>query len=517
MALRNVESPTSHVSRRFPPAWTTAGWLFLPLVGLALFLFGNTRESLWLDEAGTMQMTGPAAGLTDVWRAATRDVHPPLYSLLLWASRRLLGPSPAAARGFSALGAFGLLLVGAWPLRRALGDKTALLFLALALLSPALLAHAQEARMYTWAAFLLTGMAVYLHLGIRDGRRSDWVKAAIFTTGALYVHPFSLLATFFLGASNLALVVARRRDRLRAFLSALGLPALAFLPWVQVLAHQVSRVSRGFWIPPLTLRGLGDVLAYPFGLKFGTPVEAYPCAVLVYAAAVAGLVLGLRRARLVSLPVVCLLAALSTVLVAALFSWAVRPVLIGRSSMPLLGLILIAAAFGLAQLRRELLLAAAILLAMQQLPLIGTVYRERFNGPMREVTSYLDANLRPGDAILHTDVHTLLSFAYYLPSRTQWMYAGAGAKAVDYDPGFANVRQVSDLQDLPVTRGRVWLAQRPDTDNPAAFAAAAARLGIAPAGSVSSTAAANSARSVVFRLPRSWYSVVLFAPPWPGP
>ena len=176
------DNPTSPTSDRM--RWLeVAFWIALPLIGLALFLFNNVHESLELDETYSMGIS--KLNPLGIWQAAAQDVHPPLYYLILWAFRSLAGSSPWVARSVSALGAFGMLMIGAFPLRRLLGSKAAILFILMIASAPGVLAYAQDIRMYVWAAFFVTGMAAYLFLSIRDGRRADWILAFLFTVAAM--------------------------------------------------------------------------------------------------------------------------------------------------------------------------------------------------------------------------------------------------------------------------------------------------------------------------------------------
>jgi uncharacterized membrane protein len=325
---------------RFPNKWKSKVinlvWFILPLLGFAFFLYGNTHESVWVDEAYTMGISSRSMSPANLWHYAAKDYHPPLYYFLLWLFRWVFGPSIFVARAFSALTSFGLLLLGAWPFRRACGNRAALIFMALAVVAPAYVAYAQDIRMYSMAAFAVFGMAVYLHLAIRGGHRADWVKAFLFTLLAMYVHIYALLGAFFVGLYSLLYAVFVHRKRTLACVTLLGLSAAAFLPWVFVLYGQFQRASQRFWIPPLTQQGMIEAIIFPFGLKFHSPDSAVVTVAILFVASVVGIFLAMRKEKTRALATVCLLAFFSTIGFVFLISRLVRPFVIGRYMLPLI-------------------------------------------------------------------------------------------------------------------------------------------------------------------------------------
>jgi hypothetical protein len=69
------------------------------------------------------------------------DNHPPLYYLLLRMVRLGLGTSEWALRVFSVIGAVALIGLGAGPVRRIFGNKTAFIYAAVTLFTPVILSR----------------------------------------------------------------------------------------------------------------------------------------------------------------------------------------------------------------------------------------------------------------------------------------------------------------------------------------------------------------------------------------
>jgi uncharacterized membrane protein len=54
-------------------------------------------------------------------------------------------------------------------------------------------AQAQNARMYTWAAFFITATATYLYLAVTENKTKDWVFFGVGAVLGLYTHVYLTL------------------------------------------------------------------------------------------------------------------------------------------------------------------------------------------------------------------------------------------------------------------------------------------------------------------------------------
>ncbi len=202
--------------------------LVLFLLALVLRLYRLGSESLWLDEA-------------DLWRQATRPwrwilldfLRPgqsgPLYVAFMGAWVRILGDSEVLLRLPSALaGAAAVPLL--WRLLRPLGAGRAGAAALLLALSPGLLWHSQEAKMYAPLVALLLAAALAYRRAWAEGSRRRWGAFAAWGLAAALTHPFALpvLAAFLLHA----LATGRRPRLSRRSWALLSLPFLATAAWV---------------------------------------------------------------------------------------------------------------------------------------------------------------------------------------------------------------------------------------------------------------------------------------------
>ena len=252
---------------------------FLPLQAL-LYCWNLTLLAPWGDEAGELPMLhGPLGG---VIHFAAKDVHPPLYYLLLFCWQKIpLGIDwVAQARLISVL--FALLgtvaLDSLWG--RRFEERTRLTLLALWTLSPCLLLYARMCRSYSLQMLLAIVAAALLS---RVAAQPTWRRAALLSLALLaamythYVAGIALVATV-----NLVLFYRRRWP---SALAIDGAVAIGYLPWIWRLT--ASLASWGSNPRNYTLTG-SRVLEVPVKFAYWSMSfvlgEAVPDAVLVLGA-----------------------------------------------------------------------------------------------------------------------------------------------------------------------------------------------------------------------------------------
>jgi len=235
------------------------------VLGLALRLTGLGHESIWYDEAASMQLAHqPVHALLTGASDARDNGNPAGYFVLLRLWLLLLGGfSVENARALSAVaGALGVPAV--WLLARAcrLPRPAGLLAALLVAVSPPLVYLGQEARVFALFATVATLAAACV--AVLENKGSWWAWLGFAALGALMVH-LHYYAAFVLAALGLHLAVwAWRHDR-RA-LGKLALAALvvvlAFAPWLGVFRWQLQQGatrSSESWLQHLALMPLFDL------------------------------------------------------------------------------------------------------------------------------------------------------------------------------------------------------------------------------------------------------------------
>jgi hypothetical protein len=233
-----------------PSRAVLAGLACALIIGTALRLHRIGAESLWLDEAFSVDLAHST--LSRLFIETAKDVHPPLYYLALHYWVRIAGDSETAVRLLSAIASVGVIGVLFTLASRLFGYATGLSAALLAAIAPFQIEFAQEARMYALLSLLsLMSLSTFVAL-VERGRLASFLGYVAATALMLYTHAYGV---FVLLAEALALVVivASRAPDLRRFAKPCALAqacaVLLFLPWLPVLLRQIFQVQRGFWIP----------------------------------------------------------------------------------------------------------------------------------------------------------------------------------------------------------------------------------------------------------------------------
>jgi hypothetical protein len=236
----------------------------LPLMVVILLLAAAGRiinidlESLWVDEGFSYW----AIRHPDMFGLILRDVHPPIYFVLLRGWAEVAGITELALRYLSVLpGMLNVVVVYhiARELERLRGHRVETVVPILAALLLALadmeITIAQQVRMYTWHV-LWAAVSTWAFLRwARTGQRgmlAAWVGTAVLL---LYTHYIGVCTVIVQGIY--ALLFLRGRHRIMS-LGGLAVIGLVFVPWLLVVVSgQTAHIGTGF-ARPSTLETLFD-------------------------------------------------------------------------------------------------------------------------------------------------------------------------------------------------------------------------------------------------------------------
>ena len=246
-----------------------AGLLLAVVVGAGLRVLNLGTESLWVDEAYSIQAATKPLGQIAVETA--EDVHPPFYYWVLHFWIGLAGSSEAGARLLSAV-ISTLTILALYQLASRLFDPpSGVIAAALMAVSPFHLGVAQEARMYALLALLsVLSMDGFVRL-LDGGERRRVVLTLSYvaaTVLALYTHVYGFLILLaqmtWLGVA-LFTAPPGRAPMWKPIVAAQAASLALFLPWVPVFFHQLTAVQGRFWLPPADIRELAVTFVYHAG------------------------------------------------------------------------------------------------------------------------------------------------------------------------------------------------------------------------------------------------------------
>jgi mannosyltransferase len=440
-------------------------WMILLAIVLCAFtlrLYRLGEPSFHGDEAFSARFVAKPAG--EILAALGQDEpNPPFYYALLWSWLRLAGESEFALRFLSAW--WGVFLVPwAYDLGKRLGGKrlgAATAFLAA--VSPFLVWHSQEVRMYAVLAALALASMALLVRAWQSGRWLLWWAWAAVTWLALFTHYFAaFLAVAEVSVLVVALVRPARHQSRIAQLKAWALPlvvaALLYLPWVvyvapAMLAHEKTwllPVSGGeFFRRVFVTYSLGSTAA-PWAARW-----LWPGFFLIFAAG--GVTLARRQRWGVGLIGCCFLMPLAMVYVLSLR----RPMFHERYLIFVLSPYLLFLASGVIAWARMLSRSHPAAMALAAVPmafLIGASGLSLANyfcdasyaksPPWREMIHFLQTQGRPGDVVIQNYPDPSLN--YYLADRLPHV-------PVPRFVPFSETKVEETLSDLSTEYRRLWL------------------------------------------------------------
>jgi uncharacterized membrane protein len=437
-------------------------WAVIIAAGTASFALRIDHEPLWYDESYSASIINQS--FPDICSITGHDSHPPLYYLALKLFSYVSGMSIAGLRIFSLLGGVCLALLGTGPVRRIFGARTGVVFTVLAFVLPINLAMAQEMRMYTWTAFLVAACGLYGWLGINGNRKADWIKFGICTAAAAYTHYFGLLAAVVIHLSLFAWLLARKRDALFPYLITAGASVVSYIPWMAFLFTQFAKLSADFWIPPFSPDMILGILLYPFTQKFGYPIDLMTFAglALTILSMATGFFLAIRnRKKEGAAAAFGLWVYVATIAVAIAASLFIRPMLVLRYTVPLLGLFLVPVAFGIAGFKLRVIPVLATLAFIGLfVPQHIQTYSLIFNGGTDKAYAFLKDRVGKGDVFVHANEHTPGIFSCYFPDNPHYLYLAPDLKIYSNYRAFApRVTVVNNLEEIGKDGQSVWFIE----------------------------------------------------------
>jgi 4-amino-4-deoxy-L-arabinose transferase-like glycosyltransferase len=456
--------------------WVKNHWLW-PILALAAFVrfYDLTAAAIWGDEGSSLLLA--RYSLSEIWRHAAFDVHPPLYFMLLHGWIGLFGDGIFALRCLSALAGITAVGLGIWLVDRLATRRAAFIAGLLLALLPTAVRYSQEVRMYALLGALLLAASLALVYWIRRPQRRDYlVVYVVLMSAAFYTHYFAVLAALCHWVYLLGIRVQRgyrfrhiqRADWWLANL-AIGVLYLPWLPKLLDLMQHMQQLEVGGdvgWEPAVTLGSLPSMIwswliqddgeSLPL-LVFG----ALPLALLVLA------VVAVMRDRSVSRGSILLALYTGLPLLLVYLVSFITPVFIERYlTAYALGLPMLTALAIDRLYNRVRMLALAVLLSLIAVELVGVKNNATVDShdQLDTVVTYVNQHFLPGDRIVTSDMLWYLSYVYYDRTGAQVRLFtppkadGQSTRPNEYGFGTLVTSDVylNSLTELPAG-GRVWL------------------------------------------------------------
>ncbi|MGN0194674.1 MAG: hypothetical protein ACI39G_06160 [Pseudoramibacter sp.] len=307
---------------------------------LQIILFIKAPASIWMDEAYSLNVMRQS--WAKMWAALIKDVHPPLYYLIIKSASCIVG---YRFRLFKFLSALSIFLMHIWIATLVLRDdryqyqkKTAILlglFIMATTFTDDFLFLSTELRMYSWATFFVTMSGVY---AVRFYKKGDYRNAIIFvlmSLGAGLSHYYALFMACYIYLVLFLFILFKKRERLKKFLLIVGLTIIGYAWWLPFGWHQFTQVRQSFWVT-YSFKDITSYFSKIVGFNF--KVEMIVLLFIIGEAVYGCLFTNKKNTESVVIGLLNMSVFFFTVVIGFILNFSIRPMLIPRYVYPALGL-----------------------------------------------------------------------------------------------------------------------------------------------------------------------------------
>jgi uncharacterized membrane protein len=234
--------------------------LSLTLIGAILRLYNLGFNSLWLDEASTLNTA--VKSIPDIWQFTTMgEFNPPLF---YWTEHVMLflGNSELVLRIIPAL--LGVLSI---PLIYLVGKEfmdrnTGIISAAAFAFSPFLLFYSQEARAYSMMLFFVLFSMIFYFRALKNNDIRDWALFGILSALAFWSHFYAMViigALVLYALYELIPKIKNNSSAAKPLVSACIIFGLICLPLILVTIQLFAKRTAS--APTFGIQGLGIIIA----------------------------------------------------------------------------------------------------------------------------------------------------------------------------------------------------------------------------------------------------------------
>ena len=382
--------------------------LFFMLAYISLCFNNN----IWTDEAFTVELL--QSDFRGILHGTASDVHPPLYYLIAKCFTLVFGSSLLSLKVVSIVPMALCMTWGAGIVWKRFGFHAALLFNLLLGVIPCTMEYAVQVRMYSWAIFFVTFMALWSYEAYEEGKWRYYAGVILTSAACAYTHYFAFVSAILIyGFLFLALVFTKKKELLK-WLVSVAASLFLFAPWMPYMRLQVKGVSRNYWIEEITGETVKEFFPFLFGMDI--PWTSAVWVLLLLTGIVCALCMIAQREKKAGIYALLLvLVPVCTALTGIAASALLRPVFIVRYLLPCMGLVALFLAVSLSRYAgRAVYCALLLFLFCAGLVDYGqSVYREYEWTHTEETENFLKEHVGENDIIAYNYESYKFIYDYY--------------------------------------------------------------------------------------------------------
>jgi len=236
--------------------------ILICVYSLMLIFLSLVNNAIWVDEAYSLSFIQHS--WNDLIQLLIMDVHPPFYYIILKAVSLIFGSSIFVMKMVSVFPIVLMVIFVTLFLKKEFSRKAALVFLLSCIVSQSITYYAIEIRMYSWALFFITSMAISAWYFFKSGEKRWWITMLLCALGAAYTQYWAAVGAA-IGYILLFFYAFRyRKDKIISMLLLAVFGIVLYLPWLPVFIAQFTQVSSNYWIKPLSIQNVFDFIMILF-------------------------------------------------------------------------------------------------------------------------------------------------------------------------------------------------------------------------------------------------------------
>ena len=452
-------------------------WFVVFFVAAIARFYNLTTTGIWLDEAFSVLLS--VKSVSEILFHTARDVHPPLYYLILHGWINIFGEGVFSVRSLSLFFGMASVVLGIWLARLLMSQRAVIVAGALLAIFPGAVRYSQEVRMYSLLGALMLGATIAFVYWLKqpENKRILLVYTGLMVAG-LYTHYFAALCMFS-HWTYLVLQSTWRSGRYK-YIKNSGwwlaniMIVLCFLPWVPSLLNQM-RYSAVDWVPEVSVDKVVDLVGFFLHYSEGASLPdwmIYGLALMVWAGSIAIWVMDKSVGRNSVLLVVYVWCPVVVIALVSLIHPMFYPryLFFAMLALPLVIAVMLDRLLG----RSNIVFGVGVLLfVVVELLGLWHVYNKLCEecwetNQLGELAEYVNSTAQPGDGVLVLQSFMHLSMVYY--NRLQRLPMEYTPPHTDGSSGRPNGYQIStllqdkadevyveNLESLRTESGRLWL------------------------------------------------------------
>lgn len=375
------------------------------------------NQNVWTDEIYTLKLI--ENNFPELLEEASLSQHPPLYYLIAKVARLIFGEKLLVQKTVVLVPMSLTLVLGATKVRRLFSDSVSFLFIMILGCIPCSMEFAVQVRMYSMALLAVTACGLYAYECYMAEKKGVWFGFVISAVAAAYLHYFAFGSIIIICGLLFLFLAFFHREKLKIWLLSIVIMVISYLPWFRVFVQQVLGVSKGYWIPEITV----DTIWGYFEWTFGINKWDWPCSAFTILSVFAGIVvfLGVMHRRKDDVAaLLCMLVPTLTVGTGVVISILNQPVYCDRYVFPSIGLFCLFMAISLSRFiqKKQLFVIVPVfifLLFMGAVQYLET-WRQEYKSTLTDQTvAFWNENVGENDIIVYNLATYRFCYTYYFP------------------------------------------------------------------------------------------------------